>query len=79
MCNAEDRLNSVVHPDHYNSGSIECIDAIRESMSAEKFKGFLKGNVEKYVWRYEHKGGTEDLEKARYYLDMLIKEEEDGR
>ena len=65
-----DPVNS---PSHYNSGDIECIDAIEASMSIEAFKGYLKGNVEKYVWRMSYKGRpVEDLRKARFYLDRLI-------
>ena len=65
-------MSAVFHPGHYNSGGIECIAAIKASMSPEGFQGFCKGNVEKYVWRYEQKAGVEDLEKARVYLDWLI-------
>jgi hypothetical protein len=32
----------------------------------------LKGNCAKYIWRERHKGGTESLRKARFYLDRLI-------
>lgn len=64
--------DNVNHPQHYTSGDIECIDAIKASMSEEAFKGFLKGNVLKYMWRYEHKGGKESLEKAQWYLNKLI-------
>ena len=60
-------------PPHYNSGDIECIDAIKESMTPEAFKGYLKGNIQKYIWRYENKKGVEDLKKARWYLNKLIK------
>lgn len=69
--------NDPVHsPSHYNSGDIECIDAIQASMSPEAFKGYLKGNVEKYVWRMSYKGKpVEDLRKARFYLDRLIEVE----
>jgi len=68
-----DPINS---PSHYNSGDIECIDAIEASMSPEAFKGYLKGNVEKYVWRMSYKGKpVEDLRKARFYLDRLISAE----
>ena len=42
----EDAVNS---PDHYNTGNIECIDAIEESMSSVAFKGYLKGNCMKYL------------------------------
>jgi len=58
-------------PPHYNEGGIECIDAIEASMSQEAFRGYLKGNMLKYLWRYEHKGGKEDLDKANWYLTKL--------
>ena len=64
--------DSVNHPHYYTSGSIECIEAMEASMSAEAFKGFLKGNCQKYLWRYEKKHHAEDLRKAKWYLDRLI-------
>jgi hypothetical protein len=65
-----DPVNS---PIHYADGNgIECIEAIEASMSMEEFKGFLKGNVQKYVWRYAQKNGAEDLKKAKWYLERLI-------
>lgn len=63
-----------VNPIHYKQGDIECIDAIQASMSAEAFKGYLKGNNMKYMWRYESKQAMnplEDLRKAEWYLDKL--------
>ena len=63
----------VNHPAHYASGGIECIDAIEASMSAEEFQGYCKGNLIKYTWRYRDKGGLQDLHKANWYLDRLIK------
>lgn len=71
--------DAVKHPSHYTMGGIECIDAIRASMSREAFCGYCKGNVQKYVWRYEKKGGVESLKKAQVYLGWLIKAEEDVR
>ena len=65
-----DYVNS---PPHYNSGNIECIDAIQQSMQPDAFFGYLKGNIQKYVWRYEMKKGIQDLEKAQWYLNKLIK------
>ena len=65
----------VNNPDHYNTGNIECIEAIEESMSAEAFKGYLKGNCMKYLWRYDYKGKpAEDLQKAQWYLAKLLQE-----
>lgn len=63
--------DNVKNPDHYTGGDIECIDAIEASMSPTEFQGFCKGNALKYLWRYRHKNGLEDLEKAGVYLQWL--------
>ena len=70
-------IDNVNHPVHYTSGDIECIDAIKASMTKEAFNGFLKGNAIKYLWRHELKGGSEDLLKCEFYLKTLIKFTED--
>ena len=63
----------VNHPGHYTSGGVECIDAIEASMTLEAFKGYLKGNCIKYLYRYEKKQNrSEDLKKCRWYLEKLI-------
>lgn len=67
--------DNVDHPSHYNQGDIECIDALKACLTPEEFRGFLKGNTIKYLWRSEDKGNpVEDLEKAAWYLDRLIEE-----
>ena len=63
--------DNVEHPSHYCKGGIECIDAIRASMTPEAFAGYCKGNVMKYLFRYEDKNGVEDLRKASVYLEWL--------
>jgi hypothetical protein len=60
-------------PSHYK-GEIECIEAIKASMTKEQYLGYLKGNIQKYIWRYDKKNGIEDLKKAQVYLGWLIKE-----
>ena len=70
----EDKHNPVTQPDHYNKGAIEAIEAIKASMHPQEYKGYLKGNCLKYLWRYEYKNGIEDLKKAQVYLGWLIKE-----
>ena len=68
----EEEEDVVNNPDHYNTGSIECIEGIQASMSAEAFAGYLKGNCMKYLWRYDYKGKPEeDLQKAGWYLHRL--------
>jgi len=58
--------------DHYLSKSVQPWDAMESWMSEEAFKGFIWGNVIKYVARWEDKGGKQDLEKAKQYLEKLI-------
>lgn len=66
----EDSVNS---PKHYNTGGIECIESIEASMSKLEFAGYLKGNLSKYIWRYNYKGKPkEDLLKAKWYLERLL-------
>lgn len=54
-------------------GGDDCMRAIE---AAGWGKGFAAGNVLKYVWRYERKGGVDDLKKAQWYLQRLIEMEE---
>ena len=64
--------NEVGHPAHYTQGGIECIDAMEASMSAEEFRGYLKGCMFKYLWRYRVKGHpVQDLQKLGWYRDRL--------
>lgn len=66
-------VDVVNSPEHYRQGGIEAIDAIQASMTREEFKGYLKANCMKYLWRYRHKGKpVEDLRKAKWYLDRLL-------
>lgn len=65
----------VEKPDHYNVGAIEAIEAIKASMHPAEFRGYLKGNALKYLWRYDYKGKpVEDLRKCRWYIERLMKE-----
>ena len=70
---AVEKINHpVTHPAHYTQGDVECIDAIRASMTEEEFKGFLKGSAMKYLWRYRMKGNpVQDLEKSNWYICKL--------
>lgn len=63
----------VIHPSHYNQGKIECIDAIESAIvGLDGFEGYCVGNAMKYLWRWKHKNGNEDLKKARYHIDLLL-------
>ena len=69
---ATSKPDMVNHPFHYTQGGIECIEAIRASMTPEAFQGYCKGNVMKYIWRASLKNGVEDLKKAQVYLGWMI-------
>lgn len=60
---------NVDHPSHYNSGNIECIDAMESAFSIESVQIFCALNAFKYIWRFLHKNGVEDIEKAVWYLN----------
>lgn len=69
--------DNVNHPSHYNQGGIECIDAIEASTAGlEGIEAFCTGNALKYLWRWKHKNGVEDLKKAIWYIEKLIEKEE---
>lgn len=69
---AEISVDTVNHPPHYTEGGIECIEAIEAQLTPEEYRGYLKGNVAKYIWREKHKGGIESLKKAQWYLNKLL-------
>lgn len=66
----------VNRPAHYTSGGIECIDAMQAAFGVEAVKDFCLCNAFKYLWRHRNKNGEEDLKKARWYLNRLIREME---
>lgn len=68
-------MSDAINPDHYKGQGVECIDAIKASMSCDEFLGYLRGNVMKYTWRMRQKGDpAENARKAAWYLDRLTKE-----
>ena len=71
--------DNVNAPAHYLHGRKETIDVISDCMTDDEYHGYLKGNILKYVSRYKFKGEPlEDLEKARWYLNRLIQEVNNG-
>lgn len=66
----ERQANNVDHPLHYQLPGLPCesIDVIRAVLGDEGFCKFCRGNALKYLIRADHKGGTEDLEKAMKYI-----------
>ena len=59
-------------PAHYCTDNIELVDVWRGAMTTEQLCGLYRGNVLKYLFRYDKKNGIEDLRKAQVYLEWLI-------
>ena len=77
-CNKESNADMVNHPSHYTQGGIECIDALKAAtVSKTGIEAICTANAIKYLWRYEEKNGIEDVKKARWYIDRLIRELEE--
>ena len=88
--NLENKRNmiedNITNPKHYklnyklNGLGIEAIDVIKSVLGNEKFEGYCRGNVIKYILRADSKNGVEDLKKAQVYLnwEILSKENDSG-
>lgn len=62
-----------INPDHYkNSTSLECIEAMLLVFGKRAVVNFCECNAWKYIWRWKHKNGYEDLEKARWYIEKAV-------
>ena len=64
---AQTKDDIVKHPAHYTKGIEMWEYAHSQGLD------FFEGNIIKYVTRWRHKNGMEDLLKAKQYLDKLIK------
>lgn len=64
----------VNHPPHYISeNGLETIDVIEAFTSdLQGLEAVCTANVIKYICRWKHKNGVQDLEKAKWYIDKLI-------
>ena len=67
----KEKTDNVNHPSHYERYDMESIEAIKGQSTPDEYRGFLKGNIMKYLARYLSKNGYEDLEKAQWYLETL--------
>lgn len=72
MYESKDKM--VSHPDHYQSETgLEAIEAIEAAtFDLKGIEAVDTAQVLKYMWRWKRKNGTQDLEKAKWYLEHLI-------
>lgn len=76
----ENNPEMVSHPKHYTQGDIECIDALKAATVGKRgIEAVCVANVIKYLWRYEEKNGIEDVRKAKWYIERLLKELEESQ
>ena len=63
-----------INPDHYKEKtSLECIEAMQIAFGRDRVITFCMLNAWKYIWRWKHKIGEVDLNKARWYIDSGVK------
>ena len=72
LCNENETKDMVNSPKHYTDGQFEVIDVIKDWLTEEEFRGYIKGNTIKYVSRERLKNGDEDLFKTLFYLNYLM-------
>ncbi|MDD4070064.1 MAG: DUF3310 domain-containing protein [Candidatus Izemoplasmatales bacterium] len=63
----ENPLEIQISGSHYKNFPIQPIEFIYRNGL-----GYIEGCVIKYIMRYKKKGGKEDLEKAKHYIESLI-------
>lgn len=77
---SSNKSDMVSHPRHYTQGGIECIDALKAATVGKRgIEAVCVANVIKYLWRYEEKNGIEDVRKAKWYIERLLKELEESQ
>ena len=70
----EQKNDKVNHPAHYTAGKVECIDALESAtVNLTGIEAVCTANAIKYLWRWKQKNGVEDLQKAKWYIERLIK------
>ena len=75
----EPSVSDPVNPNHYKSGSVECIDALRACLSPEEFRGYCKGSAMAYLWRLGQKDAPEqEARKANWYISWLAGQDPRG-
>lgn len=64
-------MADVENPEHYSRWEVEPLEFIMQNKV-----DFVRGNIIKYIMRYDEKDGLNDLIKARTYLNRLIAQQE---
>lgn len=68
---SESALDSQVGGNHYKDLVIQPVEYIHRNGI-----GYMEGCAIKYLTRWRSKGGIQDLEKAKHFIDLLIELEQ---
>tara|TARA_R110002096_G_scaffold277674_1_gene471688 strand:+ start:427 stop:642 length:216 start_codon:yes stop_codon:yes gene_type:complete len=63
----DNALDKQIGGSHYKDMAIQPIEFTHKNKL-----NFCQGNIIKYITRYKHKNGKEDLEKVIHYAELLL-------
>lgn len=71
-------MTDPINPDHYQRDGMECIDAIKAAVqNLSGAEAYETGSAIKYLWRWKEKGGKDDLNKAKWFIQDMISDLEE--
>lgn len=71
-------MKDKINPDHYQRDGMECIDAIKAAVqNLSGAEAYETGSAIKYLWRWKEKGGKDDLNKAKWFINDMISDIEE--
>jgi hypothetical protein len=66
-------MKDVINPSHYQRDGLECIDAIEAAVqNLSGAEAYATGSAIKYLWRWKEKGGKDDLNKAKWFIQKMV-------
>lgn len=71
-------MKDKINPSHYQRDGMECIDAIKAAVqNLSGAEAYETGSAIKYLWRWKEKGGKDDLNKAKWFIQDMISDIEE--
>jgi hypothetical protein len=62
-----------INPSHYQRDGMECIEAIEAAVqNLSGAEAYATGSAIKYLWRWKEKGGIDDLNKAKWFIQKMV-------
>ena len=72
-------MKDKINPSHYQRDGMECIDAIKAAVqNLSGAEAYETGSAIKYLWRWKEKGGKDDLNKAKWFINDMISDIEEA-